>query len=66
MKHLLLFASCVFVSAALGCRAEVSTTEDSTKIEAEGPKVERGDAPVDLDPGTDKDIDIDTPLPGDK
>lgn len=52
--------------AALGCRADVSTTEDSTKLEVEGPKVETGDAPVDLNPATDDDIDIDTPAPGDK
>jgi hypothetical protein len=51
---------------ALGCRADVETTEDSTKLEVEGPKVETGDAPIDLDPRTDEDIDVDTPAPGDR
>jgi hypothetical protein len=60
----LLILAAVFV--AHGCRAKVETTEDSTKVEAEGPKVEIGDKPVDLDPKTDSDVDIDTPAPGDK
>ena len=42
------------------------TTDDSTKIEAEGPKIEVGDKPVDLDPSTDDDVDVDTPAPGDQ
>jgi hypothetical protein len=50
----------------LGCTANVETTEDSTKVEAEVPKLEVGDEPVDLDPSTDDDIDVDTPAPGDK
>jgi hypothetical protein len=49
-----------------GCTADVSETPDSTKIEVEAPKVDVGDAPVDLDPATDDDIDIDTPAPGDR
>ena len=52
--------------AALGCTADVSTTDDSTKIEVETPKVEVGDETPDLDPTTDDDVDIDTPAPGDK
>lgn len=52
--------------AAVGCTGKVETTDDSVKVEGEVPKVEVGDAPIDLDPRTDKDIDIDTPAPGDK
>lgn len=48
-----------------GCAGDVETTDDSTRMEIEGPKVEQGDEPVDLDPSTDDDVDIDTPLPGD-
>jgi hypothetical protein len=50
---------------AVGCRADVETTEDSIKTEVETPRVEVGDAPVDLDPTTDDDVDVDTPAPGD-
>ena len=57
--------SLLLASATLGCSGDVETTEDSTKIEAEVPKVETGDADVDLDPTTDDDVDIDTPAPGD-
>jgi len=49
-----------------GCEARVDTTDDSSRIELEGPKVERGDEDIDLDPTTDDDIDIDTPIEGDK
>jgi hypothetical protein len=49
-----------------GCMADVSETPDSTKVEVETPKVEVGEAPVDLDPRTDDDVDIDTPAPGDQ
>jgi hypothetical protein len=52
--------------ATAGCRADVKTTDDSTKVEVEMPKVEVGDKAPDLDPRTDDDIDVDTPLPGDK
>jgi hypothetical protein len=52
--------------AASGCSGKVSTTNDSTRIEAEGPKVEVGEEKPDLDPRTDDDIDIDTPAPGDR
>jgi hypothetical protein len=51
---------------AVGCSGDVSTTDDSTKIEVEVPKVEIGDEAPDLDPATDDDVDIDTPAPGDK
>jgi hypothetical protein len=49
----------------LGCSTKVETTDDSTRVEAEGPKIEVGDQPVDLDPSTDADVDVDTPAPGD-
>jgi hypothetical protein len=50
---------------ALGCTGNVETTDDSIKIEADVPKVEVGDKAPDLDPSTDDDLDIDTPVPGD-
>jgi hypothetical protein len=62
--------ACFLILAAAfvahGCSAKVETTEDSTKVEADGPKVEIGDKPIDLDPKTDDDVDIDSPAPGDK
>jgi hypothetical protein len=60
-----IFWSAILV-VALGCTGNVETTDDSTKIEAEVPKVEVGDETPDLDPRTDDDVDIDTPAPGDK
>jgi hypothetical protein len=51
---------------AMGCTGDVQTTDDSVKIEAEVPKVEVGDETPDLDPRTDDDVDIDTPVPGDQ
>ncbi|QDS89147.1 MULTISPECIES: hypothetical protein [Rosistilla] len=48
-----------------GCDGNVETTDDATRIEAEIPKLEIGDQPLDLQPSTDGDVDIDTPLPGD-
>jgi PBP1b-binding outer membrane lipoprotein LpoB len=48
-----------------GCSGNVETTDDSTRIETEVPKVEVGDRKPDLDPRTDDDIDVDTPAPGD-
>jgi hypothetical protein len=51
---------------AIGCTGDVETTDDSVHLEADVPKVETGDKNVDLDPRTDDDVDIDTPLPGDK
>jgi hypothetical protein len=56
----------VALCSAYGCSAKVETTDDSTKVVGEGPKLEVGDKPVDLDPSTDDDVDIDTPAPGDK
>jgi hypothetical protein len=52
--------------STIGCSAKVDTTEDSTKVEVEGPKLDLGDQPVDADPSTDADVDVDTPAPGDK
>ena len=64
------YAATVLLSMALaaisGCKAEVSQTDDSTKLEVEGPKVEVGEKTPDLDPRTDDDVDVNTPLPGDK
>jgi hypothetical protein len=57
--------SLVTAATTLGCSAEVETTDDSHKVEVEVPKVEVGDAPVDADPRTDDDVDVDTPAPGD-
>ena len=57
--------SLVTAAAAIGCTADVETTDDAHKIEVEVPKVEVGDEPVDLDPRTDDDVDVDTPAPGD-
>ncbi len=48
-----------------GCNGSSSITDDSTKLELEVPKVEIGDDPVDLNPATDGDVDIDTPMKGD-
>ena len=59
------FLSLLMAAASIGCTADVETTDDSHKIEVEVPKVEVGDEPVDLDPQTDEDVDIDTPAPGD-
>jgi hypothetical protein len=53
-------------TAAFGCSGKISTTEDSTRIEAEVPKVEVGDETPDFDPATDDDVDVDTPAPGDR
>jgi hypothetical protein len=51
---------------AVGCSGKISTTDDSTKVEMEGPKVEVGGETPDLDPRTDDDVDVDTPVPGDR
>jgi hypothetical protein len=51
--------------ASLGCRGDVKTTPDSTKIEVEVPKIEVGKDKLDLNPKTDGDLDIDTPKQGD-
>ena len=62
----LLAGWCVAIAMLVGCSGKVETTEDSTKVETEGPKIEVGDQPVDLDPSTDGDVDVDTPAPGDQ
>jgi hypothetical protein len=54
------------VLALSGCSGDVTTTDDSVKLEAEIPKVEIGDETPDIDPRTDDDVDIDTPAPGDQ
>jgi hypothetical protein len=66
MKSILVMLLMFFGTTTIGCTGNVQTTDDSVKVEGEVPKVEVGNAPVDLDPSTDKDIDIDTPVPGDK
>ena len=64
------YVRCGFLLAALsvfcGCSADVETTGDSTRVEVEGPELEVGDKPADLDPSSDEDIDVDTPAPGDR
>ena len=54
----------LLTAAAAGCSADVQTTDDSLRMEAEVPKVEVNDTP-DLNPATDSDVDVDTPKPGD-
>lgn len=66
MKLQLAILCPAILSLAIGCTGNVETTDDSTKIEAEVPKVEIGDETPDLDPRTDDDVDIDTPVPGDE
>jgi len=57
---------CVTLFVLCGCTADVQTTEDSNRITVETPKVETSGQTPDLDPTTDGDVDIDTPLPGDR
>jgi hypothetical protein len=59
------YLSLVLAAVAAGCTADVQTTDDSVKLEAEVPKIEVKGTP-DLDPKTDSDVDVDTPKPGDK
>jgi hypothetical protein len=54
---------CVVLSLA-GCTADLEETNDSMKMNIEVPKIETNESP-DLNPATDDDIDVDTPLPGD-
>ncbi|MEX2170772.1 MAG: hypothetical protein WD851_15755 [Pirellulales bacterium] len=61
-----IFLTVPFALLALGCTADVEPTDDSIKLEAELPKVEVGEKSPDLDPRTDDDVDVDTPLPGDR
>ena len=64
IKATLLFVTLAVV--ALGCTADVKPTDDSIKFEADLPKIEVGEESPDLDPRTDDDVDVDTPLPGDR
>jgi hypothetical protein len=59
------FLLLLFATTMTGCSGNVETTDDSTRVEADLPKVEVGDRTPDLDPRTDDDVDIDTPAPGD-
>jgi hypothetical protein len=49
-----------------GCTADVQTTDDANRVTVETPKVETSGQTPDLNPTTDDDVDIDTPLPGDR
>jgi hypothetical protein len=62
------WCACLLTTALgiAGCTAEVQSTDDSQRVTVETPKVEVGDAPVDINPATDEDVDVDTPLPGDR
>jgi hypothetical protein len=66
MKSLCCSVAVAFAVCSAGCTSDVKTTDDSIKVEAEVPKVEVGEETPDLDPRTDDDVDVDTPLPGDK
>jgi hypothetical protein len=59
------FLLLLFATTMTGCSGSVETTDDSTRIQTDLPKVEVGDRKPDLDPATDDDIDVDTPMPGD-
>jgi hypothetical protein len=66
MKYGKLLAILIAIGAPnYGCSSKVETTDDSHKIEVEVPKLEVGDQPIDADPRTDGDVDVDTPAPGD-
>jgi hypothetical protein len=54
----------LLIAVVSGCSADVQTTGDSVKLEAEVPKIEVQGTP-DLNPKTDHDVDVDTPKPGD-
>ena len=66
MKPLCCSVAVALALCSSGCTGNVETTDDSVKMEAEVPKVEIGEETPDLDPRTDDDVDVDTPLPGDK
>lgn len=65
MKYLIHFSFAALLAVAAGCTGDVKTTDDSIKLETEIPKVEVGPETPDLNPKTDDDVDIDTPLKGD-
>jgi len=50
----------------VGCTAKVEATDDSVRFDAEVPKIERGDRPLDADLRTDEGLDVDTLAPGDR
>ena len=67
MRVFLVYASLMLSGILIsGCTADVQTTEDSNRVTVEMPKVETSGQQPDLDPTTDDDVDIDTPLPGDR
>jgi outer membrane murein-binding lipoprotein Lpp len=67
MRHVLVCAAVVLGSSLLcGCTADVQQTDDATRVTVETPKVETSGQKPDLDPTTDDDVDVDTPLPGDR
>jgi hypothetical protein len=59
------FLLLLLATTIAGCSGSVETTDDSTRVETDLPKVEVGDQKPDLDLRTDDDIDVDTPAPGD-
>lgn len=61
MKKLIAAAGVLLSASLLGCTGDVETTDDSTRLELEVPKVEIGEEDVDLDPATDDDIEVKTP-----
>ena len=65
MKHFAVLIMMLVSLSLIACRAEVKPSNDSTKVEIEGPKVEIKKTP-DLDPRTDHDVDIKTPGSGNK
>ena len=56
----------LFAVLFVGCRGDVKETPDSVKVEVEVPKVEIGNKAPDANPRTDDDVDVDTPIPGDR
>lgn len=48
-----------------GCTKDNDATQGTINPEPSLPRVEVGDQPIDMDPKTDGDVDIDTPKPGD-
>jgi hypothetical protein len=66
MKNRILYAPLALCLLVCGCTADVQTTDDATRVTVETPKVETSGQQPDLNPATDDDVDIDTPLPGDR
>ncbi|QDS92835.1 hypothetical protein FF011L_15840 [Roseimaritima multifibrata] len=65
LHHVAVASLCIAIATIVGCDGSADLTEDSTRLEVEVPKVEIGEEPVDMDLGTDDDVDIDTPVSGD-